>query len=89
MIIKSFEFHKVINQNKKNYLFYGENAGLKNDIIKENFKSEFKNKTFNYDENEILKNKDNFFEEILSSSFFEKEKLIIVSRSTDKIIDIA
>ena len=47
MIIKSFEFHKVINQNKKNYLFYGENAGLKNDIIKENFKSKFKNKTFN------------------------------------------
>ena len=89
MIIKSFEFHKVINQNKKNYLFYGENAGLKNDIIKENFKSKFKNKTFNYDENEILKNKDKFFEEILSSSFFEKEKLIIVSRSTDKIIDIA
>jgi DNA polymerase III subunit delta len=89
MIVKSFEFHKIINQNKKNYLFYGENAGLKNDIIKENFKSKFKNKTFNYDENEILKNKDKFFEEILSSSFFEKEKLIIVSRSTDKIIDIA
>ena len=89
MIVKSFEFHKIINQNKKNYLFYGENAGLKNDIIKENFKSKFKNKTFNYDENEILKNKDRFFEEILSSSFFEKEKLIIVSRSTDKIIDIA
>jgi DNA polymerase III subunit delta len=89
MIIKSFEFHKVINQNKKNYLFYGENAGLKNEIIRENFKSKFENKTFNYDENEILKNKDKFFEEILSSSFFENEKLIIVSRSTDKIIDIA
>ena len=49
MIIKSFEFHKVINQNKKNYLFYGENAGLKNEIIRENFKSKFENKTFNYD----------------------------------------
>ena len=36
----------------------------------------------------ILNNKSNFFDEILSKSFFENEKLIIISRSTDKITSI-
>jgi len=51
-------------------------------------KNNYPKKTFYYDESEVLNNKGNFFEEILSKSFFENEKLIIISRSTDKITSI-
>jgi DNA polymerase III subunit delta len=88
MIIKSYELNKI--DPKKNYffLFYGENEGQKNQIIENNFKKIFLKKIFYYEENEILNNKDIFFENILSKSFFENEKLIIINRVTDKIISI-
>ena len=87
MIVKSFELDKV---KIKSYffLFYGENQGHKNQIIKDKFQINHKDSTYNYDENEILINKEDFFNNILSKSFFESEKLIIISRVTDKIKDI-
>jgi len=85
MIIKSFELSKI-DFNKFNlFLFYGENQGYKDQVIKEKFKIRYKTNTYNYDENEILNNKDNFFNNINSKSFFESEKLIIINRTTDKI----
>ena len=88
MIIKSFELNKIDFKKNNFFLFYGENEGLKKEIIENNFKNNYQKKTFYYDESEILNNKSNFFEEILSKSFFENEKLIIISRSTDKITSI-
>ena len=88
MIIKSFELNKIDFKKNNFFLFYGENEGLKKEIIENNFKNNYPKKTFYYDESEILNNKSNFFEEILSKSFFENEKLIIISRSTDKITSI-
>ena len=88
MIIKSFELNKIDLKKNNFFLFYGENEGLKKDIIESNFKNNYPKKTFYYDESEVLNNKSNFFEEILSKSFFENEKLIIISRSTDKITSI-
>ena len=88
MIIKSFELNKVDLKKNNFFLFYGENEGLKKEIIENNFKKNYPKKTFYYDESEVLNNKSNFFEEILSKSFFENEKLIIISRSTDKITSI-
>ena len=88
MIIKSFELNKVDLKKNNFFLFYGENEGLKKEIIGNNFKNNYPKKTFYYDESEVLNNKSNFFEEILSKSFFENEKLIIISRSTDKITSI-
>ena len=88
MIIKSFELNKVNLKKNNFFLFYGENEGLKKEIIESNFKNNYPKKTFYYDESEVLNNKGNFFEEILSKSFFENEKLIIISRSTDKITSI-
>ena len=85
MIIKFFELDKIDLEKKNCYLFYGENEGLKDQIIENNFKKKYSKKTFYYDESEILNNKDNFFDAILSKSFFENEKLIIINRSTDKI----
>ena len=88
MIIKSFELNKIDFKKNNFFLFYGENEGLKKEIIENNFKKNYPKKTFYYDESEVLNNKSNFFEEILSKSFFENEKLIIISRSTDKITSI-
>ena len=87
MIVKSFELDKIKLQTQF-FLFYGENQGHKNEIIKNKFQIRYKKNTYHYDENEILNNKENFFNNILSKSFFEDEKLIIISRATDKIFNI-
>ena len=85
MIFKSFEINKI-NLNKNNfYLLYGENEGLKNEIIQKYFEQKYLKKINRYDEKEILENKENFFDSILSKSFFDNEKLIIISRVSDKI----
>ena len=87
MIVKSFELEKI--KIKSNYfLFYGENQGHKNEVIKNKFQIKYKESTYNYDENEIINNKENFFNNILSKSFFENEKLIIINRVTDRIFGI-
>ncbi len=88
MIIKSFEINKINFSESNFYLLYGENEGFKNDIINNNLKKKFTKNIFRYEEKEILENKDNFFNSILSKSFFEKEKLIIISRVTDKLVSI-
>ena len=88
MIIKNYELEKLSIDKNKNFLFYGENQGYKNQIIKEKFKKNYKENIFYYEENEILNNKKIFFNNILSKSFFENEKLIIINRVTDKIKDI-
>ena len=89
MIIKSYELKKFDFKKSKNYLFYGNNLAQINQIIDEKIKPNYLNKIFNYEENEILKNEKNFFDEILSQSFFDNEKLLIISRTTDKLHNIA
>ena len=88
MIIKSFELNKIDLKKNNLFLFYGENEGFKNQIIENTFKKNYLKKTFFYEESEILNNRDNFFDEILSKSFFENKKLIIINRSTDKITSV-
>ena len=85
MIIKSFEVEKIDLKKNLNFLFYGENQGYKSELIEKKFKKLFLKNTHVYEENEILKNQEIFFNEILSKSFFENEKLIIINRATDKI----
>ena len=87
MICKYYEIKKL--KNKINYyLFYGENEGHKDDVITYNFNNFSKKNTYKYNEKEIIENKEDFFENIYSKSFFENEKLIIVSNSSDKILNI-
>ena len=84
MIIKSFEIRKI-NQNKSNIiLIYGENEGLKNNILENLIKG--KDNTFKYEEKEILDNKNEFIESIFSKSLFENKKNVIIKRATDKIL---
>ena len=84
MIIKNFDLKNFIDK-KKIFLIYGENEGLKEDLILEFSKNFSKENTFKYTEKEILLNLENFFNNIFSKSFFEKKKLIIVNNVTEKI----
>ena len=88
MILKTFDLDKVDLKKKSFYLFYGQNQGHKDELINKKFKKIFLEKTYYYEESEILANIDNFFDNILSKSFFENEKLIIVNRATDKLTNI-
>ena len=85
MIIKSYEVSKINLKKNLFYLFYGENEGYKKQIIEEKFKKIYIKNVHTYEENEILQNQENFFNTILTKSFFENEKLIIINRATDKI----
>ena len=85
MIIKSFELEKINLKKQSLFLLYGENQGHKNQIIENKFKVKYPNNTYYYEESEVLNNIENFFNNILSKSFFENEKLIIINRATDKI----
>ena len=87
MISKFYEINK--HKEKVNYyLFYGENEGQKLDTISSNFGNFTKENTYKYDEKDIIQNNSLFFDKIYSKSFFEKEKLIIISSVTDKILDL-
>ena len=86
MIIKHFELSKIDLKKNCFFLFYGENQGLKNEIIEKQFKKNYSKSTYIYEEHEVLNNRDNFYNDILSKSFFENEKLIIINRVSDKII---
>ena len=88
MIIKSFELNKLKLSNHNFYLFYGDNEGLKEEIIKNLFEINYLDKVHRYEEKEILDNKNDFFNSVLTKSFFDNEKLIIINRATDKIREL-
>ena len=85
MIIKYFNLDNKILEQKKFFLFYGNNEGLKNQN-KERLISN--KKTLTYDESEILNNKNEFFEQNLTLSLFEESKIIVIKRVSDKILEI-
>ena len=84
MIVKNFEL-KNFNKKKNIFLIYGENEGLKEDLILEFSKHYIRESIFKYSEKEILLNLEDFYNNIFSQSFFEKKKLIIINNVTDKI----
>ena len=88
MILKTFELKKIKIENYRFFLIYGNNKGFIEEIIENNLKPGLNKNIYTYDENEILQNLENFKEDILSKSFFDDKKLIIVSRVTDKIFNI-
>ena len=88
MILKHFETNKIDIKSKKFILFYGQNIGLKNIEINKLKLQSKESEIINYNEKDLLNNIEIFFEKILSRSFFNKEKIIIINRSTDKIIEI-
>ena len=88
MIIKSFELEKLVSSNLNIHLIHGNNEGIKQDIIRSFYTKNYQGEVLKYDEQEILSNKDEFISSLLTKSLFESEKLIIISRGTDKLSNI-
>ena len=84
MIVKTFEIGKKKFDKENFFLVYGENQGLKNEVI-QNLKKNLKGNIDNYDEAQILVDKELFYEKIFNQSLFEKEKIVIVNRCSEKI----
>ena len=86
MIIKSFELNKINLDKKRLILLYGVNEGLKKQAINNLIRG--KNNIYSYEENDILNNDKKFLENLFSKSLFEKEKILIIKRASDKILKI-
>ncbi len=89
MIYKSY----IVEQNVKllknsSTLFYGENLGLKKEIIDKikslNQEAEF----FTYNQDELLKDKELIIKQIVNVSLFEKNKIFIINQANDKLFEI-
>ena len=87
MIIKTFEINKIKFDKQNLFLVYGENEGLKKEII-QSLKKKFNGNVENYDETQIIENKELFYEKILNQSLFEKEKMVIINRCSEKIYEV-
>ena len=88
MIKKYFDLKKTNLDDYNLYLFYGNNDGLQNEVINDNFTNNFKGSVNKYDENEFINNYEVMSSELLTSSLFEKEKIIIISRTSDKVLKL-
>ena len=86
MIVKYFQAKKIDLNRNKIILLYGNNDGFKKEIIKDLIDN--KKNIFNYDQNEILENENNFHETLTSKSLFDDEKIIIIKRATDKLLNL-
>ena len=86
MILKSFELGKIKLIKSNLILVYGENQGYKTQVIKEVFEKPFNGEILRFDEHEILNNQEEFISSLLNKSLFDDEKLIIITRSTDKVL---
>ena len=85
MIYKTFQLKKIPDKTIF-YLLYGKNEGLKADCINQILEKN-NGKVFNYDEKQIKDEIESFYENILSNSLFESEKIIIINRASDKIFE--
>ena len=87
MIIKYFEMNKKKFDNYNLFLIYGENEGLKKEII-QTLKKKFLGNIENYDEGQIISSNELFYEKLFNKSLFEKEKIIILNRCSEKIYEV-
>ncbi len=87
MIVKTFQV-KSLDINKYSFfLLYGENQGLKDEVIKEINKN-FQANILKYEESEILNNPEIIFSELNHTSLFEDKKIILVNRVSDKFFSL-
>ena len=88
MIIKHYELKNNLKGKNNFFLLYGQNSGLIEELIDKDLKPIFSKNIFKYDESEILSDISAFKEGLFNKSFFENDKLIIINRISDKILDI-
>ena len=85
MIYKTFQLKKIPDK-AIFYLLYGKNEGLKIDCINQILEKN-NGKVLNYEEKQIKDENEAFYENILSGSLFESNKVIIINRASEKIFD--
>ena len=85
MIIKSFEVEKIKSKNYKSILLYGVNQGLKDELIKSSILKDFLGEILKYDEPEVLEKSEIILEDLINGSLFDEQKLILISRCSNKI----
>ena len=91
MILKSYEIEKTSFsfKNKKVFLIYGENLGLKKNIkflIKESIDKNSNYESANLHEDDILKDQNIFYDFIYSGSLFTTQKILFINNCTDKLL---
>ena len=87
MILKSFEIKKNKVIGFGIFVIYGDNEGLKSELI-ETLKKTKERKIIKYEEAEIFKNKSIFYNEIKNRSLFDEKKIIILDRCSENILEI-
>ena len=87
MILKSFEIDKKEILNFKFFLLYGENEGLKKELIGK-IKNRFTGKEIKFEESKVLTNKFELYNEIKNGSLFDEKKIYLIERCTEKILEI-
>ena len=85
MIFKTFELKKIPD-NAIFYLLHGKNEGLKTDCVNQILEKSV-GKVFNYEEKQIKDEIESFYENVLSGSLFEDNKIIIINRASDKVFE--
>ena len=86
MIIKNFELKKLDKIDCNFILLYGENEGFKQKIINDFFVKSFEGEIQKCEEEEIFINYNEFITNLLNKSFFSDKKLLIFSRTSEKIL---
>ena len=89
MLFKSYTVEKnisIINQNL--ILFYGENIGLKN-YFKNTLKKKDNYESLNFNQDEVIKNKNLIINEVSNISLFGKKKIIFIDQVNDKLLDLS
>ena len=89
MIYKSYLAEQNINiLNNNLLLFYGENQGLKDDFKKKIKHINPKANVIKFSQDEVLKNENNFYNELLNTSLFDEEKIFYINSVNDKILNL-
>ena len=89
MIYKSYLAEQNINiLNNNLLLFYGENQGLKDDFKKKIKHINPKANIIKFSQDEVLKNENNFYNELLNTSLFDEEKIFYINGVNDKILNL-
>lgn len=88
MIIKHYQLENFNINKFIFFLIYGKNEGLQKEIIEKKFTNSFLGEINRYEENEVLSNSESIISEILNKSLFSNNKIIIITRASDKILKI-
>ena len=89
MIYKSYLIEQNTSLIKENLiLFYGENLGLKNEFKKQIRLNKKKAEIIIFLQDDILKDENGFYNEIMNISLFEQKKIYFIENVNDKILQI-